>query len=139
MYSMISLRSQMWFPEFITSTPPSRKPRARVGVTPNPAAAFSTLTITRSASSSARRRGRMANSARRPGSPDTSPIQITVTDFNDWLPLASGEEADARRSLPRVLDRPVLADHRDLDVARVLHLGLDPLGDVLGELVRVEV
>ena len=41
--------------------------------------------------------------------------------------------------LLRHFDGARLADDDDLDVPGVLHLGLDALGDVLGELMRVEV
>src|SRR2546426_9707424 len=57
----------------------------------------------------------------RPGSPKMSP---TIRTF---MPLLGH------------LDRARLADHHDLDVAGVLHLGLDALGDVLRQLVGVEI
>src|SRR5882762_10235213 len=118
MYSMISFLSQMWLPEVITSTPCSRKVRAMSGVTPKPDAAFSTLTMTRSASCCLRSPGRSACTALRPGSPKTSPMQMTVSGL-------------VMRLLGN-LDCARLADDDDLDVAGVLHLGLDPLRDVLG-------
>src|SRR6202162_2788007 len=126
MYSMISFLSQMWLPEVITSTPCSRNVRAISGVTPKPAAAFSTLTTARSASCCLRRRGRSVCTALRPGSPKTSPMHRTVSG------LAMG-------GLLGHFHRARLADDDDLDVAGVLHLGLDALGDVLGKLVGVEV
>src|SRR5581483_8657275 len=98
---------------------------------------------------------------RRPGSPNTSPTQRTLSGFTAPLyhpsrpgPAASAAPATracgagrapgrrARAGRPasaRVLGGAMLPDHRDLDVTRVLHLGLDPLGDVLRELVGVEI
>src|SRR5215470_8054062 len=150
MYSMISFLSQMWLPEVMTSTPCSRKARAMRGVTPKPAAEFSTLTMVRSASCCLRSRGSSACTALRPGSPKTSPTQMTVSGLVIW----TGSGGERRRSSPRPphrirqtvsrlslghFHRARLADHDDLDVPGILHLGLDALGDVLGELVRVEV
>src|SRR6266545_4365277 len=125
MYSMISFLSQMWLPEVITSTPCSRKLRAICGVTPKPAAAFSTLTMARSTSCCLRRRGRSVCTALRPGSPKTSPTQRIVSGL--------------LMSSLRDFHRARLADDDDLDVSRVLHFGLDALGDVLGQLVGVEI
>src|SRR5215472_8111504 len=134
----------------MTSTPCSRKARAMRGVTPKPAAEFSTLTMVRSASCCLRSRGSSACTALRPGSPKTSPTQMTVSG----LVIRTGSGGERRRSSPRPppphssnsepvvtwrLHRARLADHDDLDVPGILHLGLDALGDVLGELVRVEV
>src|SRR5881409_3515108 len=110
MYSTISFLSQMWLPEVITSTPCSRKPFAIGGVTPAPAAAFSTLTTARSTSYCFLILGSRVSMARRPGAPSLGHLH-----------------------------RARLADHDDLDVTGVLHLGLDTLADVLGELVGVEV
>src|SRR5262245_6040987 len=133
----------MWFPLVMTSTPASRKPRASAGVTPNPAAAFSTLATTRSSWSSLRRRGRNPTRARRQGSPNTSPTHRTVNAFRAIslsVPDAPGPAAPCPASCSaRELGRAVLPDHGHLDVPGVLHLGLDPLGDILGELVGVEV
>src|SRR5882672_9315268 len=156
MYSMISFLSQMWFPEVITSAPCSRKVRAMSGVTPKPEAEFSTLTTAKSASCCFLSLGRSIWTARRPGSPNTSPTQIMVSGL--VIDLTWGGAAPLLPQSPpphcatvgrawqpagdsslRHLDRAGLADHHDLDVAGVLHLGLDALGDVLRQLVRVEV
>ena len=51
---------------------------AGAGVTPAPAAEFSTLTTARSTSCCFRSRGSRTSTARRPGSPNTSPTQRTV-------------------------------------------------------------
>src|SRR5215472_15929786 len=110
----------------MTSTPCSRKARAMRGVTPKPAAEFSTLTMARSASYRLRSCGRSVCTGLRPGSPKTSPTQRTVSAFVIRVSL-------------RHFHRARLADHDDLDVPGILHLGLDALGDVLGELVRVEI
>src|ERR1051325_5613727 len=121
MNSRISRLSQMWLPEVSTSTCWSRNVLAMAGVTPKPAAAFSTFTTVRSMSCCSRRDGRSLAIAARPGSPKTSPtIRIFMELFCHF-------------------DGACLPDDDDLDVPRILHLGFDPLGDVLGELVRVEV
>src|SRR5258705_349867 len=156
MYSMISFLSQMWFPEVITSAPCSRKVRAMSGVTPKPEAEFSTLTTAKSASCCFLSLGRSIWTARRPGSPNTSPTQMTVSGL--VIDLTWGGAAPLLPQSPpphcatvgrawqpagdsslRHLHCAGLADHHDLDVAGVLHLGLDALGDVLGELVGVEI
>src|SRR5262245_27309460 len=121
MNSTISFLSQMWLPDVRTSAPCSSICLAMAAVTPKPPAAFSQLTTQKSIACSSRSRGRSFASAARPDSPKTSP---TINTFM-WL--------------LRHLDRAGLADHHDLDVAGVLHLRFDPLGDVLGELMRVEV
>src|SRR5262245_47373339 len=121
MNSTISLLSQMWLPDVSTSAPCSSICLAIAAVTPKPPAAFSQFTTQKSIACSSRSRGRSLASAARPGSPQMSP---TINTFMTLL---------------RHLDRAGLADHHDFDVAGVLHLGFDPLGDVLGELVRVEV
>src|SRR5438445_444402 len=105
MYSTISFRSQIWLPDVRTSAPWPWKSRHIWGVTPKPAAAFSTFTTVQSISCSRLSRGRSVWSARRPGSPNTSP---TMRMFI---------------RLPCDLHRPGLADHDHLDVAGVLHLG----------------
>src|SRR6185295_13511070 len=92
--------------------------------------AFSMLTTATSTSYCLRSLGRSVTRARRPGSPNTSPTQRTVT--GRVMPACPGASL-------RHLDRARLTDDHDLDVAGVLHLGLDALADVLGELVRVEV
>src|SRR5206468_3024784 len=138
MYSMISFLSQMWLPEVITSAPCSRKVRAMSGVTPKPDAAFSTLTMARSASCCLRRRGRSACTALRPGSPNTSPMQMTVSGLvKEPSPSRTGSSV-AACSLCH-FHGARLTDHDHLDVPGVLHLRLDALGDVLGELMRVQV
>src|SRR5262252_11243443 len=139
----------------MTSTPCSRKVRTMRGVTPKPAAEFSTLTMVRSASCCLRSRGSSACTALRPGSPKTSPTQMTVSGLVMWfwggaaplLPQSPPPHSSRGGSPIRVgearslghFHRARLADHDDLDVPGILHLGLDALGDVLGELVRVEV
>ena len=65
--------------------------------------------------------------------PDAEDVQR----FHGHLP--SVPDGRAARSLARELGGAVLPDHGHLDVTGVLHLGLDPLGDVLGQLVGVEV
>src|SRR5215470_14585656 len=120
MNSTISFLSQMWLPEVMTSTPWSRKALAIGGVTPKPAAAFSTFTTARSIRYWSRSRGRSLARAARPGSPNTSPTMRMFMSLRDF-------------------DGSGLPDDDDLDVTRVLHLGLDALGDVLGELMGVEV
>src|SRR4029453_333477 len=133
----------MWLPLVITSTPASREPRGGGGVTPNPAAAFSTLATTRSTWNSLRRRGRKATRTRRPGSPNTSPTHRTVNALSRISSSVPEEPApsaeDSANGSAGELGRAVLPDHRHLDVAGVLHFGLDPLGDVLRELVGGEV
>ncbi len=57
------------------------------GVTPKPDAAFSTLTMARSASCCLRSPGRSACTALRPGSPKTSPTQMTVSGLVIYLVL----------------------------------------------------
>src|SRR5215470_12718282 len=121
MNSTISFLSQMWLPDVSTSAPCSSICFAMGPVTPKPPAAFSQFTTQKSMACSSRSRGSSLASAVRPGSPKMSP---TISTF---MPLL------------RHLDRAGLADHHDLDVPGVLHLRLDPLGDVLGELVCVEV
>src|SRR5215831_8603826 len=134
----------------MTSTPCSRKARAMRGVTPKPAAEFSTLTMARSASYRLRSGGRSACTALRPGSPKTSPTHMTVSAFVIWTGSGGERRRSSPRPPPRILQtvsrsslrhfhRARLADHDDLDVAGILHLGLDALRDVLGELVGVEV
>src|SRR3954468_11270438 len=92
------------------------------GVTPKPFAAFSMLTTQKSMACCWRSAGTCLAMAERPDSPNTSP---TIRMF--------------MASLLRHFDRAGLPDDHDLDVAGVLHLGLDALGDVLGELVGVEI
>src|SRR5262249_49350598 len=121
MNSTISFLSQMWLPDVSTSAPCSSICLAMAAVTPNPPAAFSQLTTQKSMACASRSRGRCRASAARPGSPKTSPT------INTFITLLCH------------FDRARLADHHDLDVAGVLHLGLDAFGDVLRELVRVEV
>src|SRR5213596_130154 len=121
MYSMISFLSQMWLPEVSTSAPCSSICLAIGPVMPKPPAAFSQFTTQKSMACCSRSRGRSFASAARPGSPKMSP---TIRTFM----LLLGH-----------LDRARLADHDDLDVAGVLHLGLDAFGDVLGQLVGIEV
>src|SRR5262249_39633247 len=87
---------------------------------PKPAAAFSTFTTARSIRYWSRSRGRSLARAARPGSPNTSPTMRMFMSLRDF-------------------DGSGLPDDDDLDVTRVLHLGLDALGDVLGELMGVEV
>src|SRR5438309_11079977 len=99
-------------------------------MTPKPLAAFSTLTTQKSMACSWRSRARCLATAARPGSPKTSP---TMRMF-----IASASFLEGS-SLLRYLDGARLADHDHLDVPGVLHLGLDALGDVLGQLVGVEV
>ena len=84
----------MWFPLVITSTPASRKPRASAGVTPNPAAAFSTLATTRSTWSSLLTCGRNVTRARRPGSPNTSPMHRMVSVFTASPSVYPNSRAD---------------------------------------------
>src|SRR5687767_15433832 len=100
MYSTISFLSQMWLPEVITSAPCSRNCLAIDGVTPKPAAEFSTLTTAKSMACSWRRRGNSLAMAARPGSPNTSPtIRMFISAF-----------------LLRHFDGARLADDDDLDV-----------------------
>src|SRR5688500_8442739 len=121
MNSMISFLSQMWLPDVSTSAPCSSICLAIAGVTPKPPAAFSQLTTQKSIACCSRSRGRSFASAARPDSPKMSPT------INTFIRLLCN------------LHRPRLADDDDLDVAGVLHLRLDALADVLGELVGVEV
>ena len=74
---MISDWSQMWLPEVITSTPPSKISFAVLIVMPRPAAAFSPFATTTSSRSSSRSPGTNASIARRPGFPTMSPIKST--------------------------------------------------------------
>src|SRR5262245_57979094 len=91
------------------------------GVTPKPAAAFSTFTTVRSTWYCSRSEGRSLAIAARPGSPKTSPtIRIFMKLFCHF-------------------DGACLPDDDDLDVSRILHLGFDALGDVLGQLVGVQI
>src|SRR5688500_5770952 len=87
-------------------------------VIPKPPAAFSTLTMQKSTWWRSTSPGSSLRSTRRPGLPTMSPTKRSFTP--------------ARRSL-RVLDRTGLADHRDLDLARVGEVLLDLLGDVARE------
>src|SRR5215470_5491045 len=114
MYSTISLRSQMWLPLVSTSAPCSSACLAICGSTPKPLAAFSMLTTQKSIACSWRSRGRCLARTARPGSPNTSPTMRMFIVF-----------------LLRHLDGARLPDDDDLDVAGILHLGLDALGDVL--------
>src|SRR3984893_5927535 len=121
----------------MTSTPCSRKVRAISGVTPKPAAAFSTLTTARSASYCLRSFGRSMCTALRPGSPKTSPTQRMVSGLViGWSPSAG---AMAGGCSLRHFHRARFADDDDLDVTGVLHLGFDALRDVLGELMGVQI
>src|SRR5688500_1886911 len=124
MYSTISFLSQMWLPEVSTSAPCSSTCLAMAGVTPKPPAEFSTLTTQTSIACSWRSFGRSLPTAVRPESPKTSP---TIRTF-----MGQG-------LLLRDFDRARRADDVDLDVPRVLHLCLDALGGVLGELVGDQV
>src|SRR5690242_2563559 len=90
-------------------------------VTPKPPAAFSQLTTQKSIACSSRSRGSRRASAARPDSPKMSPIIRTFM------------------ALLRHFDGARLADHDHLDVTGILHLGLDALGDVARELVRIEI
>src|SRR5512142_2448619 len=83
---------------------------------PNPPAAFSMLTIVKSIFRRSIVFSRVSETARRPGLPTTSPTKrIRING-----PPSS-----------RVFHGAGLADDRDLDLARVLELGLDLLRDVL--------
>src|SRR5262245_49311738 len=104
---MMSRLCQMWLPEVRTSTPASRSSSAARGLIPLPCDAFSPLATTKSISASRRSPGSMDARARRPGRPTTSP-------------------RNSRRISVRDLARPRLPDHRDLDLARIGHLLLDP-------------
>src|SRR5689334_24066036 len=121
MNSTISFLSQMWLPEVSTSAPCSSICLAMGGVTPKPPAAFSQFTTQKSIACCSRSRGSSLLRAARPDSPKMSPI------INTFIRLL------------RHFDRAGLANDHDLDVPRVLHLRLDALADVLGQLVRVEV
>src|SRR5918995_727057 len=59
----------------MTSAPALNSSSACLGVIPMPPAAFSPLTTTKSAASSARRSPSMVRSARRPAEPTTSPTK----------------------------------------------------------------
>src|SRR3977135_1722722 len=122
----------------MTSTPCSRKVRAISGVTPKPAAAFSTLTTARSASYCLRSFGRSMCTALRPGSPKTSPTQRMVRGLVMGYTPHGSSPVRGGCSL-RHFHRARFADDDDLDVAGVLHLGFDTLRDVLGELMGVQI
>src|SRR5262245_3851376 len=142
MYSMISFLSQMWLPEVITSTPWSRRPRAMAGVTPKPPAAFSTLTTARSAAWSRRSRGKSLTRAARPPSPKTSPIIRMFIERSSATGMKRGWDVRGARGCVASFgdfDGARLPDDHDLDVTGVLHLVLDALADVLGQLMGVEV
>src|SRR2546425_12937284 len=91
-------------------------------VTPNPAAAFSTLAIRKSIPIEEVSSGRRSRTARRPGEPKMSAMKRMFT----W-------------ALAGVLHRPRLADHHDLDLAGILKLLLHLARDVGGELKRPRV
>src|SRR5512138_1067183 len=107
----------MWFPLVMHPTP-SPFTSSRISfVTPKPAAAFSTFTMTRSIPIEETISGRRSLSARRPGDPKMSAMKRRFTP-----------------GLARVFHGARLADHHDLDLAGVLQLALDAAGDVAGEL-----
>src|SRR6187397_1965949 len=143
----------MWLPDVITSTPAPNRASAVETVSPIPPATFSPLAVTKSMPRSSRIPASSRSMAIRPGLPMMSPIMRIrqAPAGRGAFPFAGLPSPDRSRfkgrypprartprSL-RVLDRPRLADDRDLDLARVREVVLDLLHDVAGEPGRREV
>src|SRR5512136_2395861 len=103
----------MWLPEVMTSTCMNRSLPIS-SVMPLPPAAFSPLAMTIAGRCFLMRPGRNLSRARRPGRPTMSPRKRT--------PSSAG-----------IFDRPHLPDDGDLDLARVIELGLDLRRRLLGQ------
>src|SRR5512143_3878116 len=107
----------MWLPLVMQPTPSAFTSSRMSLVTPKPAAAFSTLTITKSIPMEETISGRRSLMARRPGEPKMSATKRMFT-----------------RASAGVFHGARLADHHDLDLPRVLELPLHAAGDVAREL-----
>src|SRR6476661_8148977 len=132
----------MWLPDVITSTPAPNSASAVDTVSPIPPATFSPLAVTKSMPRSSRIPASSRSMAIRPGLPMMSPIMRIrqAPAGRGAFPFAGLPSPDRSRlkgryppgprarSL-RVLDRPRLADDRDLDLARVRQVVLDLLDD----------
>src|SRR5262249_14014592 len=136
----------MWSPSVIRSTPAWRSCLNVPGVMPEPPEAFSALAMTRSNCSRSRRRGRACFTNVTPGGPTMSPrkrmrIGVWCSVFSVscqcWQPNTKHQTPNTR--LACKLHGPRLADHRHLDLAGVVELLLDGLGDVAADLDRVAV
>src|SRR6185503_19112367 len=113
----------MWLPLVMTSAPRPLISSRISFVTPNPEAAFSTFTITKSMPMEETISGRRSFTARRPGDPKTSATKSRFT----------------RRGSLRVLHGARLPDHDDLDLAGILELPLHTARHVARELRRPRV
>src|SRR3954451_3701963 len=147
--------SQMWLPEVITSTPAANSASPVETVAHIPPAAFSPFAVTKSIRRSSRMPASSCSTAIRPGFPMMSPIiRIRQAPGGRGASPLGGLPRPARSLRPaatpglppwrapallRVLDRARLADHRDLDLARVGQVVLDLLDDVPREAGRREV
>src|SRR6476660_8730755 len=105
----------MWLPEEKTSMGSFDSSSKSSTVRPKPPAAFSMFTIVKSMRLRSMTRVRASTIARRPGEPTTSPTKRMFIRVE---------------ALSRVLHGPGLPDHRHLDLAGILQLGLDLLRDV---------
>src|SRR5438132_719525 len=104
----------MWLPEEKTSMGSFESSSKSSSVSPNPPAAFSTLTIVKSTFFRSISGESARSSARRPGEPTTSPTKRMFMERKFPIPGLTG-----------VLDRARLADHRDFDLPGILQLRLD--------------
>src|SRR5438270_2650387 len=108
----------------MTSTPASTSSSWQLRVSPEPPAAFSALQTTRSSPQRGMSRGRAWLTILRPGAPTTSPMNRTFRGLGALI-FSPGE-----------FDGTRLAEHGDLDLARVGQLPLDRAGDVAADLGR---
>src|SRR5439155_2679241 len=119
-------------PPVSTSQPASKRSRATSRVTPNPAAEFSQLQITRCRSWRRLSSGSNARNTSRPGEPITSATNsrfVTTASRLGLLPCA----------LLGVVHGARFADHGDSDLPRILQLLLDASRDVAGQSLRARV
>src|SRR5437899_7635943 len=122
----------MWLPEEKTSIGIFERSAKSSLVSPNPPAAFSMLTTVKSIFRLSISGRRASCRARLPGEPTTSPTKSKFTSVLCPLVLGPWSTTDygpGTTDLPGVLDRPGFSNDRDLDLARVLQLRLDLLGD----------
>src|SRR5438067_6843814 len=121
----------------MTSTPAWNSASAVETVRPMPPARFSPFAVTKSARRCSRSSGSVCSTAPRPGLPITSPIMITrhapggraVFEWGGFPSVATTVSFGLPAGLFGVLHGSGLADHGDLDLARVRQRFLDLADD----------
>src|SRR3954469_13830252 len=103
-YGHTSRWRYVWLPSVTTSAPAPNNSSAYLGVIPIPPAAFSPLTTTKSAPSSARRLPSMVRATRRPAEPTTSPTNRIVVKTGTVVDLPRAAHTEG--AMQEEHDRP---------------------------------